>query len=98
LDFDADADADGEAEGDDDSSKEIGDPDDTTLYCYCRKMSYGEMVGCDNDDCPYEWFHLSCTGIKGPLPDSWYCADCAPKFQFGGPSEKSRKPGRRKAM
>lgn len=91
----------------DDDNKENGDQEDQELYCYCRKLSYGEvrlrfplyflfaylpqMVGCDNPDCPYQWFHLSCTGIKGPLPESWYCTDCAPKFQFTGPSDKVRK-------
>lgn len=24
-------------------------------YCYCDRVSYGEMVACDNDDCPREW-------------------------------------------
>jgi len=26
-------------------------------YCICNQVSYGEMVGCDNGDCPIEWFH-----------------------------------------
>lgn len=32
-------------------------------YCYCGEPSYGEMVGCDNTDCPREWFHLLCAGL-----------------------------------
>lgn len=24
-------------------------------YCYCDRVSFGEMVACDNDDCPREW-------------------------------------------
>ena len=36
-------------------------------YCYCNGVSYGEMVGCDGDSCPREWFHLSCVGLtKAP--------------------------------
>ena len=36
-------------------------------YCYCNGVSYGEMVGCDDESCPREWFHLSCVGlIKAP--------------------------------
>lgn len=31
---------------------------DPTPYCYCQKQSYGEMIGCDSDDCRYEW--VSC--------------------------------------
>ncbi|MEQ2230023.1 Inhibitor of growth protein 3 [Ilyodon furcidens] len=29
-------------------------------YCICNQVSYGEMVGCDNTDCPIEWFHYGC--------------------------------------
>ncbi|DAZ98548.1 TPA: hypothetical protein N0F65_007047 [Lagenidium giganteum] len=28
------------------------------VYCHCRRVSFGQMVGCDNDDCKYEWFHF----------------------------------------
>ena len=28
---------------------------DSMLYCTCRQVSYGEMIGCDNDDCEIEW-------------------------------------------
>ena len=24
------------------------------------------MVACDNEDCPYEWFHYPCVGITDP--------------------------------
>ncbi|WFD43593.1 hypothetical protein MPSI1_002256 [Malassezia psittaci] len=24
-------------------------------YCYCDRVSYGEMVACDNEECPREW-------------------------------------------
>ena len=34
-------------------------------YCICNQVSYGDMVACDNDDCPYEWFHYPCVGISG---------------------------------
>ena len=46
-------DVDGELDGDD-----TGDVDgeaDTRLYCYCQKTSFGEMIGCDDDACAYEW-------------------------------------------
>lgn len=47
-----DADADGEADvGDGDGETEADD----TLYCFCQKKSYGEMIGCDNEKCDYEW-------------------------------------------
>ena len=34
------------------------------LYCVCRQVAYGGMVACDNDDCPTEWFHFACVGLK----------------------------------
>ncbi|KAI4458584.1 inhibitor of growth protein [Holotrichia oblita] len=29
-------------------------------YCLCNQVSYGDMVACDNEDCPSEWFHYPC--------------------------------------
>ena len=35
------------------------------------------MVGCDNDDCPYQWFHLDCLKLKAfPKSKTWYCPEC----------------------
>ncbi len=47
------------------------------IFCYCRGPEEGEMVGCDNPKCLYQWFHLECIGLKS-LPQSkyWYCPDC----------------------
>ncbi|BEI81999.1 hypothetical protein CcaverHIS002_0211590 [Cutaneotrichosporon cavernicola] len=28
---------------------------DDQLYCFCQQKSFGEMIGCDNDKCKYEW-------------------------------------------
>ena len=60
---------------------EPGDNDeqDAGRYCYCHGPSYGEMVGCDDDQCAFEWvrhapsrcgnsltqlqFHLTCVGL-----------------------------------
>ena len=33
-------------------------------YCYCDGVSYGEMVGCDGENCEREWFHLNCVGLS----------------------------------
>lgn len=45
-------------------------------YCICNQVSYGDMVACDNDDCPYEWFHYPCVGISAPPKGKWYCPTC----------------------
>lgn len=41
-----------------------GEGGEEPRYCYCGDVSYGEMVGCDADDCSREWFHLSCVGLS----------------------------------
>lgn len=37
------------------------DNDDNKTYCYCENVSYGEMIGCDGDQCTREWVSLSGT-------------------------------------
>lgn len=46
------------------------------LYCYCNQVAYGEMVGCDGDNCELEWFHLPCIGLETLPKGKWYCKDC----------------------
>lgn len=59
---------------------EGGDVDgEEPLYCYCRRVSYGDMIACDSDDCRIEWFHYACVGIDPAHPPrgKWYCNECA---------------------
>ncbi|KAI8329336.1 hypothetical protein BC941DRAFT_443267 [Chlamydoabsidia padenii] len=63
------------------------------LYCYCRQVSYGEMVGCDGENCPYEWFHMECTGLDAPPKGAWYCDECQVE---AGNSRKMKKMKRKK--
>jgi hypothetical protein len=48
-----------------------------TLYCYCQREEYGDMIGCDSSPCSIEWFHYGCVGLKTEPPGSWYCPDCS---------------------
>lgn len=65
------------------------DPDEPT-YCLCDQISYGEMILCDNDLCPIEWFHFSCVALATKPKGKWYCPKCRgdrpnvmkPKAQF----------------
>ncbi|ODN06243.1 Inhibitor of growth protein 1 [Orchesella cincta] len=41
-----------------------------------RYVSYGEMIGCDNDLCPIEWYHYNCLGIVKKPKGKWYCPMC----------------------
>ncbi|OCF57092.1 hypothetical protein L486_05951 [Kwoniella mangroviensis CBS 10435] len=101
---DPDLDADGEnedidvdAEGEVDTAGET--ETDDTLYCICQQKSYGEMIGCDNDSCQYEWFHVKCVNMSaGHLPETWYCPDCVKKLgllssdgKMPGTNRKNRK-------
>lgn len=44
------------------------------LYCFCKKGSFGQMIACDNTECPVEWFHYSCVGLKGQPKGKWFCS------------------------
>ena len=53
----------GSMQGDDEEDEDGSEP----RYCYCQQVSYGEMVACDMETCPREWFHLDCVGLtKAP--------------------------------
>merc|ERR1712212_1475363 len=54
------------------------DPNEPT-YCLCHKVSYGEMIGCDNPDCPIEWFHFGCVELSTKPKGKWFCPKCAPE-------------------
>nr|XP_019011557.1 uncharacterized protein I206_03657 [Kwoniella pini CBS 10737]OCF50338.1 hypothetical protein I206_03657 [Kwoniella pini CBS 10737] len=45
-------------------------------YCYCNQVSYGQMIGCENEDCPIEWFHLTCCELETAPTGKWYCNLC----------------------
>jgi hypothetical protein len=49
------------------------------LYCLCRQIYFGQMVGCDLCD---DWFHLSCIGLTQAQVDkssSYHCLRCSLK-------------------
>lgn len=47
------------------------------LYCYCQQPEdTHEMIGCDNPNCSFEWFHTKCLKLKCIPEGSWYCPDC----------------------
>lgn len=72
--MDLDVDGEGVEEGDE------GEVDDKKLYCTCQKISSGDMVACDNDDCPFEWFHWACVGVKEEPKGAWFCDLCRAKL------------------
>jgi hypothetical protein len=57
----------------------IIDPNEP-VYCTCKMMALGAMVGCDGgDECEVGWFHNKCVGLSEDpekVPDKWYCSAC----------------------
>ncbi|KAH8347574.1 hypothetical protein KR059_012978 [Drosophila kikkawai] len=60
--------------------------DNTPIF----QISFGEMILCDNDLCPIEWFHFSCVSLVLKPKGKWFCPNCRgerpnvmkPKAQF----------------
>ncbi|OLL23507.1 Chromatin modification-related protein YNG2 [Neolecta irregularis DAH-3] len=46
-----------------DSMSSTNGDEDNQVYCYCQTVSYGNMIACDNENCPREWFHWGCVGL-----------------------------------
>lgn len=84
----------GEDEEEDEEDDEEGG-EDKRLYCFCKQVSWGNMVGCDNPDCEYEWFHwgklvlekdegmltwIGCVGITKEPAGAWFCDECKKKL------------------
>ncbi|MCP9259746.1 Inhibitor of growth protein [Dirofilaria immitis] len=51
------------------------DPNEPT-YCICHQVSHGQMIMCDNKQCPIEWFHFQCVGLMEAPKGKWYCERC----------------------
>lgn len=57
---------------------------DEPTYCYCQKPSHGAMVGCNNEECPIEWFHFACVGLTEEPQGDWYCKECREALEQAG--------------
>ncbi|CBQ70596.1 related to p33ING1b (ING1) protein [Sporisorium reilianum SRZ2] len=68
-----------------------GDDADEARYCFCNNVSYGDMIGCDDDDCEREWFHLGCVGLTKPPQGTWYCEACLERRAANGRGAKAKK-------
>lgn len=56
--------------------------DSSTLWCYCSKPEFGNMIKCDNRSCTIQWFHFDCLEMRAAPKGKWYCPSCVklPKF------------------
>ncbi|KAG9317711.1 hypothetical protein JVU11DRAFT_1924 [Chiua virens] len=96
FDFGEETQAPEDGEGDEGEGEEGDDGDDKELYCFCQKLSYGEMIACDNPDCPYQWFHLPCVNLKQPLPERWFCSECTKRGMGAPTTTGTARKGRKK--
>ncbi|KAF8215773.1 hypothetical protein K438DRAFT_1704652 [Mycena galopus ATCC 62051] len=72
---------DGEADGDD------------RPYCVCQRVSFGQMIACDDANCKWEWFHIACIGLTTAPDGRWFCEECRTKRN----AKRAGRGGRRKA-
>jgi hypothetical protein len=52
------------------------------LICVCQKEYNKEsdnVIGCDDENCPYVWLHFKCAGIKRVPKGKWLCKHCRSK-------------------
>lgn len=75
---------------------EIAADEDSQVYCFCRQVSFGDMIACDNESCEKEWFHLPCVGLENPPPPTgkWYCSECTAKMA----AQKQRQSEKKKVI
>lgn len=45
--------------GDADGGDGDGEGDDNKRYCVCNGVSYGDMIGCDDENCDKQWVSAS---------------------------------------
>jgi len=52
---------------------------DEPKYCVCNRVSFGEMIACENETCAVEWFHFACVGLStdAKIKGKWFCNACA---------------------
>lgn len=73
-----------DAEGEEVDGEDGEDGEDKELYCFCQKLSYGEMIACDNPGCPYQW-------VSTPTPHTHPTLTTLP-FQFHLPCVNLKQP------
>lgn len=82
--------------------------EDKNLYCFCKQPSFGDMIGCDNEEsCPNgDWFHYKCVGLLNRVDalkfatgkQKWFCSDYCKNAVLGAekkPNKKQKKKKRR---
>ena len=58
------------------------------FYCHCQRISFGQMIGCDNSNCEKAWFPYKCVGLKRAPKPKWFSStECEKKQNVGGSTQ-----------
>lgn len=52
---------------------------DDEVICFCQKVydaTEDRVIGCDNQNCMYLWFHFKCINLKRAPKGKWFCPEC----------------------
>ena len=70
------------------SNEEDIDEEDPGTWCYCQESKGGDMVGCDNRNCPIKRFQVICLQMSTVPLGRWFCPTCHPNKAV----QKAKKP------
>lgn len=57
---------------------------DGKSYCICGQNKADDLIGCDNDKCEVEWYHIGCVGLTESTTkknELWFCPACTNKLK-----------------
>lgn len=74
----------------DDDPMDLEEDADDTQYCICERVSFGDMVACDNPKCEIQWFHWECVGLTQEPKGEWLCPICDPNSKYDKKKKKLR--------
>lgn len=56
---------------------EESEGDNDGVWCFCEQyIPDSQLIGCDNDNCKVQWYHMACLGITAEPVGSWICPTC----------------------
>lgn len=56
---------------------ELNDNDDGDVWCSCQQyIPDTTLIGCDNDNCKVQWYHMICLGLSAEPVGTWICPTC----------------------
>lgn len=55
----------------------LSESEDDGSWCFCQQVIEGSrLIACDNTECPFQWFHMSCVGLTATPNGKWFCTTC----------------------